>query len=187
MTDAVDRHLAGFPDRQRKALESTRATVHRALPAAEETISYGMPTFTIGGVAVLGFDGFTHHNSLFPYSGRVVSLVRAELPDYPTSKGTIQFPPEAAFPAGLLRTILRQRLAEINDSFPKKSGEMKQFFANGALKVTGRVRDGREQGPWRWYRSDGSLLRCGTFRRGERVGAWTTYGPDGEPTATTTY
>lgn len=180
MTDSpIDEHLARFDDAQRSALTATCRVIRTALPGAAETISYGMPTFKIGGVAVVGLDGFTKHNSLFPYSGAVVAAIHSELPELTTSKGTIQFARDRPFPAPLLKRMLAVRIGEINASYPKRSGEAKEFHANGRLKSSGRIRAGQMHGAWEFYRTDGSLLRSGSFDQGRRTGTWTTYGRSG--------
>lgn len=185
--DPVDLHLARFHGAQRAALDRTRATIAKALPGAEEMVSYGMPTFKISGVAVVGFDGFAEHNSLFPYSGSVVASMADELPDLVTSKGTVQFPIDQPFPAAVLTRVLKKRIAEINDTFPRKNGEVKEFYDNGHLKLSGRMRGDRMHGAWKWYRRDGSLMRTGSFRDGVRTGIWTTHDRNGSVIKTTRF
>jgi uncharacterized protein YdhG (YjbR/CyaY superfamily) len=180
----IDRHLAGFDDEQRAALLATVTTIRSALPGATEVISYGMPTFKVGGekgIAVIGLDGFSKHNSLFPYSGRVLSELADDLAHYPGTKGSIHFDRDRPFPAPLLKRILKVRLAEINAGYPTKTGESREFYVNGVLKSSGRVKDGELHGPWRWFRRDGTLLRSGSFRAGAQVGEWVTYDRQGEP------
>jgi uncharacterized protein YdhG (YjbR/CyaY superfamily) len=183
----VDTHLMKFPDPQRAALQRTRETIAAALPGAAQVISYGMPTFKVDGVAVVGFDGFKGHNSLFPYSGSVIALLGSEIPDQVTSKGTVQFPVDKAFPAPLLKRILQVRIQEINAGYPKRTGEVKEFYSNGQLKLSGRMRDAQMHGPWKWYRRDGSLMRTGSFALGIQTGAWTTFDRTGSPVRTTTF
>ena len=108
-----------------------------------EVISYGMPTFKAGdekGPAVIGFDGFTRHNSLFPYSGSIPHDFADELGRYEQTKGSIHFPVDRPFPATLLRRILRARIREINASYPKPNGEFREYASTGALRRKGRVR-----------------------------------------------
>lgn len=183
----IDEHLATFPVPQRRALEKTRATILAALPGVEQTFSYSMPTFKADGIPVVGFEGFKRHNSLFPYSGSLVQLVADEAPDFPASKGTIRFPMDTPFPPALLKRLLRLRIAEINDSFPRRSGDNRQFYDNGRLKYSGKVKDGEFHGAWSWYRRDGSLMRTGRFAAGRQVGEWTTYDRSGHPVRTTTH
>ena len=183
----IEDHLQKFDDEQRAALEATCAVIRAALPGASEVISYGMPTFKVEGVAVLGLDGFTHHNSLFPYSSGVMETIRAELPGFATSKGTIQFPRDKPFPAAALKRVLQARIREINASYPKRSGEAKQFYANGRLKSAGRMKDGQMHGAWTFYRKDGTPMRSGAFDRGTRTGEWTTYDATGRVHKVTTF
>jgi len=159
----IDDHLARFGPEQRQALEAVRAIIRTTLPAADEAISYGIPTFKVCGVAVIGFDGFTRHNSLFPYSSQVAVAFEGELSGYVRTKGSIHFDATTPFPAPLLRRILRARIAEINAGYPKKSGEFKAFYDNGQVKVVGRMRHGERHGLWTWFRRDGGTLRTGTF------------------------
>lgn len=183
MTSPIDDHLARFPDAQRAALSAVCETIRTALPGATEVISYGMPTFKVDGAtgtAVIGLDGFSKHNSLFPYSGRVLTEFADALAPYEGTKGSIHFDRDRPFPAPLLKRILKVRLAEINAGYPKKSGESKEFYDNGFLKASGKVKDGELQGAWRWFRRDGTLLRSGSFRAGVQTGEWVTYDRRGE-------
>ena len=92
----IDDHLARFGPEQRRALEAVRSVIRATPPAATEVISYGIPTFKVDGVAVIGFDGFTRHNSLFPYSSQVAVTFEGELAGYVRTKGSIHFDATAA-------------------------------------------------------------------------------------------
>ena len=54
-------HLATLPPTQRDTLTALRAARCELLPDAPECISYNMPCFKVGGVAIAGFDGFKQH------------------------------------------------------------------------------------------------------------------------------
>lgn len=139
----IDAHLARFTGDQLVALTATTETIRRALPGAAEVISYGMPTFKVGGesgIAVVGLDGFSRHNSLFPYSGSIPSDFADELAGYEQTKGSIHFAVDRPFPAMLLRRILKARIREINASYPKPNGEFREYTSTGALRRKGRVR-----------------------------------------------
>ena len=139
----IDDHLARFSGDQLAALTATVETIRRALPGAVEVISYGMPTFKAGdakGPAVIGLDGFTRHNSLFPYSGSIPTQFADELGRYEQTKGSIHFPVDRAFPATLLKRILKARIREINASYPKPNGEFRQYDGTGTLTTRGRIR-----------------------------------------------
>lgn len=180
-TSLIDASLKRFGGAQRVALQTTVDSLRELLPAATEAISWNMPTLVIDGVGVAAVEGFKNHNSMFPMSGSIPTLLSAELvgSGCRISKGTIQFPIDRPLPKSLLRKIVKARIEEINASFPKKSGDFKEFYSNGALKATGKVKGDQMHGAWRWYRRDGSLMRSGSFASGDRVGEWVTYADDG--------
>lgn len=166
----VEEHFTRFEGAQLAALEATWAVVRRALPGGSEAISYGMPTLKVGTSAVIAVDGFTRHNSVFPYSGAIPMQFHEELSAFDRTKGSIHFAIDKPFPAGLLKKILRARIAEINAAYPKKSGEFKEYHPNGFLKAEGKVKDGSPCGPWSWYRADGTLKRTRTYTAGTAPG-----------------
>jgi uncharacterized protein YdhG (YjbR/CyaY superfamily) len=53
----VDKHLKSFEFCQRQILNNLREMIAEELPTASQVIKYGIPTFLIEGVAILGFDG----------------------------------------------------------------------------------------------------------------------------------
>ena len=110
----ITAYLATLPQPQRDTLTALRAKLRDLLPDATECISYNMPCFKMGGVAVAGFDGFKHHCSYFPHSGNVVQQVSG-IPAWCTvaSKGTLQFPVDRPLPKALVRKLVRARLGEI--------------------------------------------------------------------------
>ena len=107
-------HLATLPQPQRDTLTALRVTLRDLLPDAEECLSYNMPCFKVGGVAVAGFDGFNQHCSYFPHSGNVVQKVSG-IPAWcaVASKGTLQFPVDRPLPKALVRKLVQARLDEI--------------------------------------------------------------------------
>jgi antitoxin component YwqK of YwqJK toxin-antitoxin module len=92
----------------------------------------------------------------------------------------LKFDRDSAFPATLLKKIIKYRITEINESFPKKSGEFKEFYKSGQLKAEGSMKKNELHGAWKWYRADGSLLRSGHFKNGVQNGEWVTYLRDGQ-------
>jgi len=161
----IDEHLARFTGAQRTALRATVATIRAALPGATEVIAYGMPTFKVDGptgTAVISLDGFRAHNSLFPY-GRVPPALAAAFAGYVQTKGSVHFVLDRAFPAPLLRRLLRARIHAINAGFPTKAGAHRAFHATGFLRASGTIKAGAPHGTWTWYRRDGSLLRTRSY------------------------
>lgn len=104
----VEGYLAGVQNPAfRQALEDLRLIIRSEMPDAEEVISYGIPTFKLDG-SVLHFGAFARHCSLF--LGTMTEEFEAELRDFKTSKGTIQFTPENPLPEDLVRRMVRRSL-----------------------------------------------------------------------------
>lgn len=83
-----------------------RAAIRRALPGAEETISYKIPTYKLHGKTVVHFAGWANHVALYPTgSAGVVATFKKELAGYDVSKGTIRFSLEQSLPIKLIERI----------------------------------------------------------------------------------
>jgi uncharacterized protein YdhG (YjbR/CyaY superfamily) len=123
---SVDEYIAGQPEAVRAALGLVRSTIRKALPRADEVISYKMPTYKLYGEAVLYFAGWKQHYSLYPASGSLVTAFNDELASYKVDKGTIRFPLSEPVPVKLIQRIARFRAKEVagrakaNGSAPKK-------------------------------------------------------------------
>jgi uncharacterized protein YdhG (YjbR/CyaY superfamily) len=176
----VSAHLKKFGPAQRKILTELRNNISSRLPHAEQDIKYGIPTFLIEGVPVIGFDGFKNHNSIFPYSGSLNARLKNELAKYEQTKGSIHFESGISIPKPLVNKIVRERISQINTTYPKKSGEYLEFYANGVLKAKGRYKGGKLNGDWEWFRKTGVIMRSGSFKNGNQHGTWVTYDAKGK-------
>jgi uncharacterized protein YdhG (YjbR/CyaY superfamily) len=121
--DSIDAYLAGLNAAQRAALQKLRKTIRAAAPRAEECISYSLPAFRLDGRVLVCFGASINHCSFFPGSGTAVATHADLLKRYDTSKGTIRFPPEEPLPAGLVRTIVKARIAENADRAGKTASK----------------------------------------------------------------
>ena len=111
----VTAHLKSFAPEQRKSLQVIREQIAAEIPEAKEVIKYGIPTFVIDGVPILGFSGYKNHNSLFPYSGSVTSRLEKELATYEQTKGSIHFPIDKPIPKTLLKKIIKAKMAQLKE------------------------------------------------------------------------
>jgi uncharacterized protein YdhG (YjbR/CyaY superfamily) len=93
----IDEYISGFPAEVRPVLEEVRRRIRAAIPQAGETISYGMPAFTLGGKDVVYFAGWKSHLAVYPVpeGGTVLA---AEMAPYLAAKGTLKFPLPQAHP-----------------------------------------------------------------------------------------
>ena|SRR5437899_2627725 len=107
----VDEYMASVPEPARTTLSKMRATIRSAVPAeATEVISYRMPAFRHNGVLVW-FAAFSEHCSLFP-TAAIIEKFKNELKPFSTSKGTIQFPTNKPLPMGLIKKLVKARVAQ---------------------------------------------------------------------------
>lgn len=108
----IDNYLADVPAEKKAALEKLRHTILKALPKAEETISYNIPCFKLNGRAVVGFAAFKNHCTYFTWSGSVIGKLKKDLVKFTYSKSGIHFTPEKPIPAILVKKIIKMRLLE---------------------------------------------------------------------------
>jgi len=105
----IDEYIAGFPEATQKSLNKVRSTIRKVVPKAEETISYGIPTFKINGRYVIYFAGYKNHVSVYP-APRENPGFKKELAVYKGGKGTVQFPLDKPLPLELITRITKFRL-----------------------------------------------------------------------------
>jgi uncharacterized protein YdhG (YjbR/CyaY superfamily) len=109
--NSIDEYIAGFPEDVQKILQKIRATIRKTAPKAEESISYQIPTFKIGGRPLIYFAGFKNHVSVYP-APRGAAEFEAELAAYKGGKGTVQFPLDKRVPYDLVTRIVKFRVLE---------------------------------------------------------------------------
>jgi uncharacterized protein YdhG (YjbR/CyaY superfamily) len=107
----IDDYIAAFPEDVQSRLEAIRQTVRQAAPQAQETISYGMPTFRLKGFLV-SFAAWKKHIGFYPISTAMEAAI-PDLSNYKTSgKGTVQFPMDQPVPLPLIRKLVEFRVKE---------------------------------------------------------------------------
>jgi uncharacterized protein YdhG (YjbR/CyaY superfamily) len=106
----IDEYIAGFPEEVQEILEKIRTTIRKAAPNAEETINYGIPTFTLKGNLV-HFAGFKKHIGFYP-TPTGIERFKKELSVYEGAKGSVQFPLDKPIPYGLISKIVKFRVKE---------------------------------------------------------------------------
>jgi uncharacterized protein YdhG (YjbR/CyaY superfamily) len=109
----VDEYIAAQPAAGQAVLGAVRSAIRKALPKAEEVISYKMPAYKLKGAIVLYFAGWKQHYSLYPVGDRLVAVLKKELTPYKISKGTIRFPLGKPVPVKLIERIAKFRATEI--------------------------------------------------------------------------
>lgn len=87
------------------------------MPTADETISYGIPTFTIGGRYLVYFAGWKHHISVHPVPAGDAAFQR-KIEPYVAGKGTLTFPLGEPIPYDLIGRVAALLFEERTRSDP---------------------------------------------------------------------
>lgn len=128
----TDEYLSQLPADKRKALATLRKQILAAAPGAEEHFGYGLPGFKHNGHPMLYLGAAKNHVALY---GSVPAGFKERLKDFTVSKGAIQFTPEKPLPAGLVKDIVKAKVAEIELRWPVK---IKQAAAKQAAKKSAK-------------------------------------------------
>ena len=82
---SIDEYIAAHDVSEQKVLQKIRATIHKAVPEAEEVISYQVPAFKYNGW-IFYFGAYTNHYSIScPPPFTVFDVFKKELASYDMS------------------------------------------------------------------------------------------------------
>ena len=113
---SVDEYIASQPVAVQDVLHCVRSTIRKAVPKAEEVISYQIPAYKLRDSAMLYFAGWKQHYSLYPATGHLIAAFKDELSAYKVTKGTIRFPLSEPVPVKLIERIAKFRAKEVAGS-----------------------------------------------------------------------
>jgi uncharacterized protein YdhG (YjbR/CyaY superfamily) len=107
----IDEYIADFPTDVQAILQKIRATIQKAAPDAQETISYKIPAFTLGGPLVY-FAAFRKHIGFYPPVTGGDRKFRIEKSAYEGPKGNLKFSLDKPIPFALIGKIVKLRAKE---------------------------------------------------------------------------
>lgn len=106
----IDQYISAFPEAVQKDLNTLRNLIKKEAPAAEESISYGMPAYKTFGKPLVYFAGYKNHIGLYATPTGHKAFEK-ELSAYKQGKGSVQFP-IGELPLDLIRRIIAFRVKE---------------------------------------------------------------------------
>lgn len=110
---SVDDYIASQPAGVQRILGRVRGSIRKAVPGADELISYGIPGYKLGKRPLLYFAAWKRHCSIYPSTDGVVAAFKSDLSRYDVEKGTIRFPFDEPVPAKLIEGIAKVRAREV--------------------------------------------------------------------------
>jgi uncharacterized protein YdhG (YjbR/CyaY superfamily) len=109
----VDEYVASLPKNVRDILGELRRVVRESAPQAEETMSYGMPTFDLDGRHLVFFAAWKKHVGFYPVNSSVAEKFKNELAPFKLARGSVQFPLGTPIPFDLVGEIVKFRVREV--------------------------------------------------------------------------
>lgn len=110
---SVSEYIATQPKALQPTLRRVRGIIRKAVPEAEEIISYQIPAYRLHRRIVVFFAGWAKHFSLYPAGDPLVEKFGKELARYEIRRGTIRFPLDQPIPAKLIARIAKYRAQKI--------------------------------------------------------------------------
>jgi uncharacterized protein YdhG (YjbR/CyaY superfamily) len=117
--ESVEEYIAAQPVAAQRTLNRVRNAIRGAVPEAEESISYKIPTYKLDGERLLYFAGWKQHYSLYPATKRLLAALEDDLKAHEVVKSTVRFSLAEPVPVRLIAKMAKFRAKEI--SAAKKS------------------------------------------------------------------
>jgi uncharacterized protein YdhG (YjbR/CyaY superfamily) len=108
----IDAYLVSLNGAEKTTFMHLYDVVRRAVPDVGETVSYGMPTFTYKGKALLAIVTNKKFLSLYPFCS--LERLGLDFSAFETTKGSIHFTSANPLSDDLLRKIIGAKMRQID-------------------------------------------------------------------------
>jgi uncharacterized protein YdhG (YjbR/CyaY superfamily) len=108
--ETIDAYIDSFPLEIRERMGRLRDAIHRVGPTVNESISYHMPTFKIGGRRLTYFAGWKNHIALYAVPPLALPL-ESDIAPHRAAKDTLRFRHRDPFPIDLIENVLAALVA----------------------------------------------------------------------------
>lgn len=110
---AVTDYINNLDEPQKSTLAHVARIVTQVVPDAQETISYGVPTFKYKKKYLIALAASKKHLSIYP-GAHAIEAHEDVLGAYSLSKGTVRFTPALPIPDDILSSIVQTCAADID-------------------------------------------------------------------------
>jgi uncharacterized protein YdhG (YjbR/CyaY superfamily) len=111
--EEVRAYYASLPPQARRRLREIRGIILSLAPSAEETLSYRIPAFKLGGRILLYCAAWKEHSSVYPLTAGMKEACERDLMRFEVSRGTIRFPNASPLPVAAIKRLVRARVREL--------------------------------------------------------------------------
>ncbi len=123
---SVDQYIASQPEGVRPTLARVRQIIRKAVPKADELISYKIPAYKLHGDPVVYFAAWKQHYSLYPATRRLCEALATELAPYTVQKATIRLLYTQPVPDKLIARVAKFRAQEVLEHTTPKARAAKK-------------------------------------------------------------
>jgi uncharacterized protein YdhG (YjbR/CyaY superfamily) len=102
--ETVEEYISSFPPDVQAILKKARRSIRKAVPGAEEVISYQIIAFKVNGKRMVYLGGWKNHVGLYPIPV-FDQQFEEEVSAYRAAKDTLQFPLRKPIPYDLIERV----------------------------------------------------------------------------------
>jgi uncharacterized protein YdhG (YjbR/CyaY superfamily) len=117
-SENVEDYIHRFPIEVQEKLQAIRSLILKTVPEVSESISYGMPAYSLNKKPLVYFAAFKNHIGFYATPTGHTAFAE-ELSSYKQGKGSVQFSHKNPLPYELIEKIVLFRAQE-NRTYKKK-------------------------------------------------------------------